>query len=172
MLVAADALGAAQWMLDTTVEYVKERKQFGVAVGSFQAVKHYAAQMIVPIEATRAAVSYAAWALDEGEDDAVLHAWIAKAYAADHLNDVADKALFLHGAIGYTWEHDLQLPFKRVKADAQIAGGAAGYHDRVARPRRADRRDGRRLVAPARARVGARALDLAPTPVRARPIGT
>jgi alkylation response protein AidB-like acyl-CoA dehydrogenase len=132
VLVAADALGAAQWMLDTTVDYVKERKQFGVAVGSFQAVKHYAAQMVVPIEATRAAVQYAAWALDEGEEDAILHAWIAKAYAADHLNDVADKALFLHGAIGYTWEHDLQLPFKRVKADARIAGAATGYHDRVA----------------------------------------
>ncbi len=132
VLVAADALGAAQWCLDTTVEYVKERKQFGVAVGSFQAVKHYAAQMAVPIEATRAAVSYAAWALDEGEDDALLHAWVAKAFAADNLNDVADKALFLHGAIGYTWEHDLQLPFKRIKADARIAGSAAGYHDRVA----------------------------------------
>lgn len=132
VLVAADALGAAQWMLDTTVAYVKERKQFGVAVGSFQAVKHYAAQMVVPIEATRAAVQYAAWALDADEDDAVLHAWIAKAYAADQLDDVADKALFLHGAIGYTWEHDLQLPFKRVKADARMAGSAAGYHDRVA----------------------------------------
>ncbi|MEV4421133.1 acyl-CoA dehydrogenase family protein [Patulibacter sp. NPDC049589] len=132
VLVAADALGAAQWLLDTTVAYVKERKQFGVAVGSFQAVKHYAAQMVVPIEATRAAVSYAAWALDEGEDDALLHAWIAKAYAADNLNDVADKALFLHGAIGYTWEHDLQLPFKRIRADARIGGSAASYHDRVA----------------------------------------
>lgn len=132
VLVAADALGAAQWILDTTVAYVKERKQFGVAVGSFQAVKHYAAQMVVPIEATRAAVSYAAWALDEDEDDAVLHAWIAKAYAADQLDDVADKGLFLHGAIGYTWEHDLQLPFKRIRADARLAGGPAGYHDRVA----------------------------------------
>lgn len=132
VLVAADALGAASWVLDTTVEYVKERKQFGVPVGSFQAVKHYAAQMAVPIEATRGVVQYAAWALDEGEDDAILHAWIAKAFAADHLNDVADKGLFLHGAIGYTWEHDLQLPFKRIKADARIAGSAASYHDRVA----------------------------------------
>jgi alkylation response protein AidB-like acyl-CoA dehydrogenase len=132
VLVAADALGGAQWLLDTTVAYVKERRQFGVAVGSFQAVKHYAAQMLVPIEATRAAVSYAAWALDAGEDDAVLHAWIAKAYAADHLDDVADKALFLHGAIGYTWEHDLQLPFKRIRADALLAGPAGAYHDRVA----------------------------------------
>jgi alkylation response protein AidB-like acyl-CoA dehydrogenase len=132
VLIAADALGAAQWCLDATVAYVKERKQFGVAVGQFQAVKHYAAQMLVPIEATRAAVSYAAWALDAGEDDAVLHAWIAKAYAADHLDDVADKALFLHGAIGYTWEHDLQLPFKRIRADALLAGSAGSYHDRVA----------------------------------------
>ena len=132
LLVAADALGAAAWILDATVEYVKERKQFGVPVGTFQAVKHYAAQMAVPIEATRAAVQYAAWALDEDEDDAILHAWIAKAYAADHLDDVADKGLFLHGAIGYTWEHDLQLPFKRIKADARVLGSAAGYHDRVA----------------------------------------
>ncbi|MGX6448188.1 acyl-CoA dehydrogenase family protein, partial [Patulibacter sp. S7RM1-6] len=132
VLVAADALGAAQWLLDATVAYVRDRHQFGVPVGSFQAVKHAAAQMLVPIEATRAAVGYAAWALDAGEDDALEHAWIAKAYAADHLPSVADKALFLHGAIGYTWEHDLQLPFKRIKADALLAGGAAGYHDRVA----------------------------------------
>lgn len=132
VLLAADALGAAQWLLDTTVAYVRDRRQFGVPVGSFQAVKHAAAQMLVPIEATRAATQYAAWALDAGDDDALLHAWIARAYAADQLGDVADKALFLHGAIGYTWEHDLQLPFKRIKADAQLLGPAGGYHDRVA----------------------------------------
>jgi alkylation response protein AidB-like acyl-CoA dehydrogenase len=132
VVVAADALGAAQRMLDLTVEYVGQRVQFGVPVGSFQAVKHAAAEMLVSIEGTRAAVHYAAWAVGAGEPGAALDAWVAKARSARAASSVADKALFLHGAVGYTWEHDLQLLFKRAKSDAQLFGGPELYDDRIA----------------------------------------
>jgi alkylation response protein AidB-like acyl-CoA dehydrogenase len=132
VLVAADALGAAQRMLDSTVEYVADRRQFGVPVGSFQAVKHAAAEMLVAIEGTRAVVHYAAWSVAAGEPDAAVDAWVAKARAARAASFVADKALFLHGAVGYTWEHDLQLLFKRAKSDAELFGGAGVYDDRIA----------------------------------------
>lgn len=132
VLVAADALGACQRMLDLTVEYVGQRVQFGVAVGSFQAVKHAASEMVVAIEGTRAAVQYAAWAVGEHEPGALTEAWVAKSRAARAAVLVADKALFLHGAVGYTWEHDLQLLFKRAKSDAALLGGAAAYEDRIA----------------------------------------
>jgi alkylation response protein AidB-like acyl-CoA dehydrogenase len=132
VLVAADALGVAQRMLDLTVEYVGQRVQFGVPVGSFQAVKHAAAEMLVSIEGTRAAVHYAAWAVGDREPGAELDAWVARARAARAASFVADKALFLHGAFGYTWEHDLQLLFKRAKSDAQLFGGPRIYDERIA----------------------------------------
>lgn len=132
VLVAADALGAAQRMLDLTVEYVAERVQFGVPVGSFQAVKHAAAEMLTSLEGARSLVQYAAWAVGEGEPGGLTDAWAAKARAARMATFVADKALFLHGAVGYTWEHDLQLLFKRAKSDAALLGGPGAYDDRIA----------------------------------------
>ena len=132
VVVAADALGAAARLLEMTVEYVTERRQFGVAVGSFQAVKHAAAEMLVDVEACRSAVQFAAWAVDDGAADAAIHAAIAKSHVAAASSRVADRALFLHGAIGYTWEHDLQFLFKRVKSDALLFGGAAVHRDRIA----------------------------------------
>ena len=133
VLVAADALGAAARMLDLTTEYVKERRQFGVPVGSFQAVKHAAAEMLVAAEASRSAVQYAAWAVDVEQDDLQVHAAIAKAYVCHAAAIVADKALFLHGAVGYTWEHDLQFLFKRAKSDEMLAGAPDDYLDQIAR---------------------------------------
>jgi alkylation response protein AidB-like acyl-CoA dehydrogenase len=103
-----------------------------VPVGSFQAVKHAAAEMLVGIEGTRAAVHYAAWAVGAGEPGAEIDAWVAKARASRAAVAVADKALFLHGAVGYTWEHDLQLLFKRAKSDAELFGGPAVYDERIA----------------------------------------
>jgi len=132
VMVAADALGAAQRLLDLTVAYVTDRVQFGVPVGSFQAVKHTAADMLTVIEGTRVVVQYAAWAVGEGEDGAVTDAWVAKTRAAQTATFVADKALFLHGAVGYTWEHDLQLLFKRCKSDAALFGGAGVHDERIA----------------------------------------
>jgi alkylation response protein AidB-like acyl-CoA dehydrogenase len=132
VLVAADALGAAGRMLDLTMEYIVERRQFGVAVGSFQAVKHAAAEMLVATEASRSAVQYAAWAVDAAQDDLAIQAAIAKSYACHAAVAVADKALFLHGAVGYTWEHDLQFPFKRAKSDELLFGTPDDYLDRIA----------------------------------------
>lgn len=132
VMVAADALGAAQRLLDLTVAYVTDRIQFGVPVGSFQAVKHAAADMLTVIEGTRVVVQYAAWAVGEAQDGAITDAWVAKARAAQAGTFVADKALFLHGAVGYTWEHDLQLLFKRCKSDAALFGGPGVYDERIA----------------------------------------
>jgi alkylation response protein AidB-like acyl-CoA dehydrogenase len=132
VIVAADALGASTRMLELTVEYVNQRQQFGVFVGSFQAVKHMAAEMLVAIEGTRAVLQYAAWAVGAGEPGAHTDAWVAKARASRTASFVADKALFLHGAVGYTWEHDLQLLFKRAKSDALLFGGAGANDERIA----------------------------------------
>jgi len=132
VLVAADALGAASRLLEMTTQYVGERKQFGVAVGSFQAVKHAAAEMLVDVEASRSAVMHGAWAVEANEPDAAVHAAIAKVQACGAAVRVADKALFLHGAVGYTWEHDLQFFFKRTKSDALLFGSPDSYRDLIA----------------------------------------
>jgi alkylation response protein AidB-like acyl-CoA dehydrogenase len=132
VIIAADGLGAAQRMLELSTEYVMQREQFGVPVGSFQAVKHAAAEMLVDVEATRSAVLYAAWALDADAPDADLSAWIAKAHGSAAIVRVADRALFLHGAVGFTWEHDLQLLFKRAKSAALLFGSGDRYRDRIA----------------------------------------
>lgn len=132
VLIAAESLGLARTMLTMTTEYVNERVQFGVPVGSFQAVQHAAAQAVVDIEAAHSGVYYAAWAMDAGDADALMSAWIAKAYACEMAARVADTALMLHGAIGYTWEHDLQLLFKRAKLNCALYGSPGTYWSRVA----------------------------------------
>ncbi|HWI74438.1 MAG TPA: acyl-CoA dehydrogenase family protein, partial [Baekduia sp.] len=101
-------------------------------VGSFQAVKHGAAQMLVDVEGARAAVHYGAWAVDAGAEDAAVHAAVAKSQACAAAVRVADKALFLHGAVGYTWEHDLQFPFKRTKSDVVLFGSPDAHRDLLA----------------------------------------
>jgi alkylation response protein AidB-like acyl-CoA dehydrogenase len=132
VLVAADALGASARLLEMTVAYVADRRQFGVPVGSFQAVKHSAAMMLVDVEAARSAVRYASWAVDSDTDDASTWASIAKVGACGAAPHIADKALFLHGAIGYTWESDLQFPFKRTKSDELLFGAPDAHRDRIA----------------------------------------
>lgn len=132
VLVAADALGAAGRMLQMTRDYVIERRQFGVPVGSFQAVKHAAAEMLVDVEASRSAVHHGAWAVEAGVD-AALHAAVAKSHCCSAAARVADRALFLHGAVGYTWEHDLQLLFKRAKSDVLLFGSPDAHRDAIAR---------------------------------------
>jgi alkylation response protein AidB-like acyl-CoA dehydrogenase len=132
VLVAADALGAAGRLLDLTTQYVGERRQFGVPVGSFQAVKHAAAEMLVDVEGARSAVQHGAWAVGARAEDARLHASVAKSHACSAAVRVADKALFLHGAVGYTWEHDLQFTFKRAKSDALLLGSPDAYRDLIA----------------------------------------
>ncbi len=133
LLLAAESLGLARRMLAMTVEYVSQRVQFGVPVGSFQAVKHAAAEAFVDIEAAHSGVYYAAWALQEGEPDGVITAWIAKAFATEAAVRTADRALLLHGAIGYTWEHELQIYYKRAKLNLELFGSPKRYRERIAR---------------------------------------
>ena len=132
VLVAADSLGVMEQMLDATVEYVQQRKQFGVVIGSFQAVKHAAAEMLVKVEAARSIVYLAAASVEAGHEDAPLHAAAAKAQVCGSAAAVADTALTLHGAIGYTWEHDLQIFYKRAKLDAELFGSPGAWNDRLA----------------------------------------
>ena len=132
VLVAADALGVMERMLDDTVEYVQQRKQFGVVIGSFQAVKHAAAEMLVKVEAARSIVYLAAASVESGHEDAPLHATAAKAQVCAAASAAADSALTLHGAIGYTWEHDLQIFYKRAKLDAELFGSPGTWNDRLA----------------------------------------
>jgi len=133
VLVSAEAVGAAARLLEMTVEYVAQRQQFGVVIGSFQAIKHAAADMLVEIETARSAVYYAAWALGRGDAAAAAGAVsMAKAYAAPAAASVADKALALHGAVGFTWEHDLHLFLKRTHTARALFGSAGAHRDRVA----------------------------------------
>jgi alkylation response protein AidB-like acyl-CoA dehydrogenase len=132
VLVSAEAVGAAARLLEMTVEYVMQRRQFGVVIGSFQAIKHAAADMLVEIETARSAVYYAAWALGSRDDAASIAVSMAKAYAVPAAASVADKALALHGAVGFTWEHDLHLFLKRTHTARALFGSAGAHRERVA----------------------------------------
>jgi alkylation response protein AidB-like acyl-CoA dehydrogenase len=132
VLVSAEAVGAAARLLEMTVEYVAQRRQFGVVIGSFQAIKHAAADMLVEIETARSAVYYAAWALGSGDAAAAAAVSMAKAYAVPAAASVADKALALHGAVGFTWEHDLHLFLKRTHTARALFGSAAVHRELVA----------------------------------------
>ncbi|MFC1435202.1 acyl-CoA dehydrogenase family protein [Streptacidiphilus sp. N1-3] len=119
--IAAEAVGAADQCLARTVEYVQVRKQFERAVGSFQAVKHRLADVYVAVETARSAVHYAAWALEQGEDEGTAVP-LALAHALDALRTAAAEAIQLHGGIAITWEHDAHLYFKRAAADELLFG--------------------------------------------------
>jgi alkylation response protein AidB-like acyl-CoA dehydrogenase len=127
---AAEMLGCARRCLDMAVGYAKVREQFGQPIGSFQAIRHKCAEMLLETENTHSAVYYAAWALDAGAEDAASAASIAKAYAGDASRKVCGEAIQVHGGIGFTWEYDLHMYFKRAKAlEAQY--GDAEYHREV-----------------------------------------
>jgi alkylation response protein AidB-like acyl-CoA dehydrogenase len=126
-LMASEQLGVAQWCLDTTVAYLKERRQFGRVVGGFQALKHRLADLYTLVEQARAAARYAAATLTEGDPDAEVAASVAKAYCSDVAVRAAEECVQLHGGIGMTWEHPAHLYLKRAKAD-QIAFGTPGEH--------------------------------------------
>ena len=132
VLVAADALGSGQRMLDLAVEYSRQRRQFGRFIGEFQAVKHACAQMLVTVEAAYSITLYAAAALEAGAEDAAILAAVAKAQVTAHVADLADSALTVHGAIGYTWEHELQLHYKRAKLDRSLFGSPTVWNEQVA----------------------------------------
>ena len=129
---AAQLLGLGQQMLDLTVDYVKERKQFGVPIGSFQAVKHHLADAMLQLEFARPVVYAAAYALATDDPNAARAASHAKVAASEAALLVGRQALQCHGAIGYTVEYDLHLYLKRSWALAAAWGDAAHHHRRVA----------------------------------------
>jgi len=132
VLVAADALGAMERMLELCVDYSLQRRQFGVPIGSFQAVKHAAAEMEVAVEAGRSALYFAAASVEAGLEECGLHAAAVKAQVTAAAAHAADTALTVHGAIGYTWEHDLQLLYKRARLDEHLLGAPARWNERIA----------------------------------------
>jgi alkylation response protein AidB-like acyl-CoA dehydrogenase len=131
--LSAEMCGAAQRVLDITVEYAKMRTAFGKPIGSYQGVKHKCADMLVDIENAKSLTYYAAWAVDEGDPEAVMAVSMAKAAASDAGRRVCAAGIQLHGGIGMTWEHDLHLYLKRAKADEITLGDASWHRERIAR---------------------------------------
>ncbi len=129
-LLASEQLGVAEWCLDSTVAYTRERKQFGRPVGSFQALKHRLADLWLEVGSARAAARYAAGTVADGSDDSATAASLAQAYCSGVAVHAAEECVQLHGGIGMTWEHPAHLYLKRAKADA-IALGTAGAHRRL-----------------------------------------
>jgi alkylation response protein AidB-like acyl-CoA dehydrogenase len=125
--LCAEMIGGAQRVLDISVAYAKERVQFGRPIGSFQAVKHKCAEMMLQVESAKSAAYYAAWAVDEDAPEAPLAVSMAKAYCSDAFRNTAGEGIQVHGGIGFTWEHDMHLYFKRAKY-AEFTFGDATYH--------------------------------------------
>ena len=126
-------LGGANWVLETTVNFTKERIQFDVPIGSFQAIQHKLANVAVDVEAATAIVYYAGWAIDElNPSERTIVASAAKAWLSDIYKHAAFEGIQLHGGMGFTWEHDMHLYMKRAKS-SQVAFGDANYHrERIA----------------------------------------
>jgi alkylation response protein AidB-like acyl-CoA dehydrogenase len=125
--LCAEMMGGAQKVLETSTEYAKTRHQFGKPIGIYQAVSHKLADMLVLSESGRSATYYAAWAVDADAPDRSLASSMAKAYVSDAYRKVAGDGIQVHGGIGFTWEHDMHLYFKRAKA-SEVTLGDATYH--------------------------------------------
>jgi alkylation response protein AidB-like acyl-CoA dehydrogenase len=131
--LCAEMIGTSQKILDITVEYSKQREQFGRPIGSFQAIKHKCAEMATELEAARSAALYACWAVGTGADDAELATHIAKSYCSDQLAHLAGEGVQIHGGIAFTWEHDMHLYLKRIKSAQVLLGDGAFHRERIAR---------------------------------------
>jgi alkylation response protein AidB-like acyl-CoA dehydrogenase len=130
--LAAELVGGMQRTLDVTVEYAKTRKQFGKPIGIFQAVQHQCADMYLETESSRSAVYYAGWALEEDSPDAATAVSIAKMYCSDAARTVGNRGIQIHGGMGFTWENDLHLYYRRAKASETAFGDATFHRERVA----------------------------------------
>jgi len=130
--LAADALGGAEQVLDMAVAYAKTREQFGRPIGSFQAMKHMAAEMVADIEPSRSLLWYAAHAQDARPREASRAASMAKASLCDIYARSSNRAVQMHGGIGFTWEHDLHFWFKRAKWNELAFGDPSFHRERVA----------------------------------------
>ena len=125
--LAAEQVGGAQRCLDRAVAYAKERIQFGRPIGSFQAIKHKCADLLLEVESARSAAYYGAWAAAEDSDELPVVASLAKAYCSEAYFHAAAENIQIHGGIGFTWEHDAHLYFKRAKSSELLFGDPA-YH--------------------------------------------
>lgn len=131
--LSAEQVGGAQRCLDMAVAYAKERVQYGRPIGSFQAIKHKCADMMVKLESARSAVYYAACVAAENGDELALAASMAKAAASDAYFFCAGSALQIFGGVGFTWEYDIHLYFKRARSSASLLGDAVYHRELVAR---------------------------------------
>jgi len=132
VMLAAEMIGGAQKVLDLTVEYAKVRAQFGRPIGSFQAVQHKAANMMIDVEGAKSAIYYASWAVSNNVPDAPVAAAVAKAAASDAFRRVSADGIQLHGGIGFTWDHDLHIYFKRAKSSEFTFGDATYNRELIA----------------------------------------
>jgi alkylation response protein AidB-like acyl-CoA dehydrogenase len=130
--LAAEQLGGAQRVLDMAVGYAKTRHQFGRPIGSFQAIKHRCADLLLEVESLRSAVAYAAAAVAENSAEVPVVAALAKAYASDVYFHAAAENIQIHGGIGFTWEHDAHLYFKRAKSSELFLGDASYHREHLA----------------------------------------
>ena len=112
LMLAAEQVGGADFMLETAVDYAKVRRQYGQAIGSFQSIQHMCADLLLQLESARSVVQYAAWALDEDAADAARAVRTAKATASDAFFAAAGQGIQIHGGIGFTWEHACHLYFR------------------------------------------------------------
>jgi alkylation response protein AidB-like acyl-CoA dehydrogenase len=127
VLLAAEQVGGAQKCLEMSVDYAKTRHQFGRPIGSFQAIKHKCADMLVQVESAKSAAYYAGWAASEDNDELPTVAPLAKSYCSEAYFFCASENIQIHGGIGFTWEHDAHLYFKRAKS-SQLLFGDPAYH--------------------------------------------
>jgi alkylation response protein AidB-like acyl-CoA dehydrogenase len=130
--LCAEMCGGAQKVLEMCTDYAKVRTAFGKPIGVYQAIKHKCADMLVAVEHAKSITYYAAWAADQHAPDAALAAAMAKAYVSDAYRKVAGDGIQIHGGIGFTWEHDLHLYFKRAKGSEVTFGDATRHRERVA----------------------------------------
>jgi alkylation response protein AidB-like acyl-CoA dehydrogenase len=130
--LCAEMCGGAQRVLEMSVEYAKVREQFGKPIGSFQAIQHKCANMMVQVESAKSATYYAAWAVANDVPEAHLAACMAKAYTSDAYRFVSAEGIQIHGGIGFTWEHDMHLFFKRAKGSEVTFGDATHNRELVA----------------------------------------
>lgn len=131
--LASEMVGGMQRTLELTVEYAKTRKQFGKPIGIFQAVQHQCADMYLETESARSAAYYAAWALQENAPEAATAVSIAKMYASDAARTVGNRGIQVHGGMGFTWENDLHLYYRRAKSSETMCGDATVHRERIAR---------------------------------------
>jgi alkylation response protein AidB-like acyl-CoA dehydrogenase len=130
--LCAEMCGGAQRVLEMSVDYAKVREQFGKPIGSFQAIQHKCANMLVEVESSKSVTYYAAWAVANHVAEAPLAAAMAKAYCSDAYRHVSGEGIQIHGGIGFTWEHDMHIYFKRAKSSEVTFGDATWNRELVA----------------------------------------